>query len=82
MPVEPEPRHGYSFGESDDLLGKYAWFDANSLGKSHPVGSLKPNDLGLFDMHGNAWEWCQDAYKAYGQRRKGDRGYRRYKRYK
>ena len=54
---------GISFGESDDLLGKYAWFDANSLGKSHPVGSLKSNDLGLFDMHGNAWEWCQDAYE-------------------
>ena len=57
---------GYSFGESEDLLGKYAWFDANSLSRSHPVGSLKPNDLGLFDMHGNAWEWCQDAYEAVG----------------
>ena len=53
---------GYSFGEPADLLDKYAWIDINSLGKSHPVGSLKPNDLGLFDMHGNAWEWCQDVY--------------------
>jgi len=60
---------GFSFGESDGLLLKYAWFDANSLGKSHPVGLLKSNDLGLFDMHGNAWEWCQDVYKEYG---KGD----------
>ena len=58
---------GYSMGESEDLLGKYGWFQQNSLGKSHPVGSLKSNDLGLFDMHGNAWEWCQDAYKAYGK---------------
>ena len=57
---------GYSFGEPADLLAKYGWFSKNSLGKSHPVGSLKPNDLGLFDMHGNNWEWCQDAYKAYG----------------
>ena len=53
---------GFSFGESDGLLVQYAWFEANSLDKSHPVGSLKSNDLGLFDMHGNAWEWCQDAY--------------------
>jgi len=55
----------YSFGEPDDLLAKYAWFSTNSLGKSHPVGSLKPNDLGLFDMHGNASDWCQDVFKSY-----------------
>ena len=54
---------GFSFGESDDLLVQYAWFSANSSSKSHPVGSLKSNDLGLFDMHGNAREWCQDAYE-------------------
>ena len=57
----------YSMGESADLVDKYGWFNHNSLDKSHPVGSLKSNDLGLFDMHGNAWEWCQDAYKAYGK---------------
>jgi formylglycine-generating enzyme required for sulfatase activity len=53
----------FSYGEPDDLLGKYAWFAANSSGKSHPAGALRPNDLGLFDMHGNASEWCQDTFK-------------------
>ena len=54
---------GYSFGEPVDLLGKYGWYSANESSKSHPVGSLKPNDLGLYDMHGNDWEWCLDTNK-------------------
>jgi formylglycine-generating enzyme required for sulfatase activity len=58
---------GWSFGESDDLLGKYGWFMLNAASKSHPVGRLLPNDLGLFDMHGNNFEWCPDAYKALGK---------------
>jgi formylglycine-generating enzyme required for sulfatase activity len=52
---------GYSFGESAELLERYGWFDRNSLGMAYPVGTLKPNDLGLFDMHGNAWQWMQDV---------------------
>jgi formylglycine-generating enzyme required for sulfatase activity len=55
----------FSFGEQEDLVGKYAWFAGNSLpSNSQPVGRLRPNDLGLFDMHGNAWERCQDRIKA------------------
>jgi serine/threonine protein kinase/formylglycine-generating enzyme required for sulfatase activity len=52
----------WSFGGADELIGKYAWCVANSLDKTHPVGSLKPNDLGLYDMHGNPLEWCQGRF--------------------
>ncbi|HMC88613.1 MAG TPA: formylglycine-generating enzyme family protein, partial [Gemmataceae bacterium] len=50
------------YGVADAMLGKYAWYVANSEDRAQPVGSLKPNDLGLFDMYGNAWQWCQDAF--------------------
>jgi formylglycine-generating enzyme required for sulfatase activity len=49
------------FGESPDLLARYGWYIGNSRDRSWPVGSLKPNDFGLFDMHGNIWTWCQDC---------------------
>src|SRR5208283_5346609 len=51
---------------TEDLLVRYAWYTNNSLNKSLlPVGSLKPNDLGLFDMLGNSVEWCQEAIYFY-----------------
>ena len=43
------------------FLENTLWYQVNSLSKSHPVGHLKRNDFGLFDMHGNAWEWCDDV---------------------
>ena len=63
---------GYSFGEPWKLLEKYGWYDKNSPNRSQPVGSLKPNDLGLFDLHGNIWEWCQDRYKEPGKENNGN----------
>ena len=46
----------------EEELGDYAWYDANSGQRTHPVGQKKPNGLGLYDMSGNVWEWVQDWY--------------------
>ena len=54
------------YGESEDLLIKYAWFARNSPKQfAQPTGLLKPNDFGLFDMLGNVSEWCHDAFGEY-----------------
>jgi formylglycine-generating enzyme required for sulfatase activity len=56
------------YGDCDELLPKYGWFMRNSIDRSWPVGSLKPNDLGLFDMHGDVYTWCQDRYEEVTQK--------------
>lgn len=53
------------YGETEDLLPKYAWYNKNSQERTWPVGRLKPNDLGLFDVQGNVYTWCQKGYKEY-----------------
>lgn len=48
----------YYFGESGQFASKYAWFHQNSENSCHPVGELRPNPFGIFDLHGNLNEWC------------------------
>ncbi|MBM3992916.1 MAG: hypothetical protein FJ303_01990 [Planctomycetes bacterium] len=52
----------FCFGDDEKELPKYAWLYPDSKGKTHPVGEKLANRFGLYDMHGNVWQWCHDRY--------------------
>jgi formylglycine-generating enzyme required for sulfatase activity len=52
----------YSLGSAETELAEYAWYERLAGGQTHPAGRKRPNVWGLYDLHGNVWEWCWDWY--------------------
>jgi formylglycine-generating enzyme required for sulfatase activity len=55
----------FNTGDGEESLQKAGWYEANSGKETHPVGQLAPNAWGIYDMHGNVWEWCGGWYTEY-----------------
>ncbi len=70
LPTEAQWEYAARSGGKDqkysggDNVDKFAWYSSNSGKKTHNVGTKAPNGLGIYDMSGNVWEWCEDVYVA------------------